>query len=664
MRGERTLHAIGHASLKCSGDDRPPTMCEQLHSWGIAIDKSRELATHNSNAHLGSQSIFLQLLAAGLIYRSHDHWRLAIRQYAPSLLDPLDELPWSHDCRQTQRHHIGRVEGAEVTFSCEDLDLELPVFTTRPEALFGATFFALSAEHPHLARLVEGTNGESNVRTYLSSREHSDSKPDSSAPPTGVPLGRFVTNPLNGDRLPVYLASYVLDDYATGAVVGVPAHDPDDRAFAQAFDLPVRSVFAAAENSASSPDEILIDTGSHWDGMPTGDARPLILAALQAQGSASPAVHYRLADWRISDGADGATPVPVVLCAQCGPVPLAQDQLPVHAHQVDHPATACPRCAGPALRDTATIDPSFQAALYPFHYAHEDRFPRIDRYMASNEEGVDLLHRRALAKALFAIGLAPADEPYEFVSTLGRITPGHSGPSNDPANRTSLECAPYLERYGADTVRCFLLFMGPSQHDLIWTESRLDALQKFHARLWTLAGRVTPGTSAPGADTSAADRSLLRKTHETIRGVTHHLDHDLQLHTALTAVMGLVTESIRVRDCVSQDTLQFAISTACTLLFPFAPHVSAECYQRLTGERAWDRPWPQADAAYLRREELEIVVQVDGKLQARFQASCNATPEQLKALALDCGHVRERISGRAIQREVVVPGRLVNFVTS
>jgi leucyl-tRNA synthetase len=273
-----------------------------------------------------------------------------------------------------------------------------------------------------------------------------------------------------------------------------------------------------------------------------------------------------------------------------------------------------------------------------------------------------LLHARFLTKALADIGLVAAQEPYQHVSALGRVT--RDGTKISASKRNAVNPARYLARYGIDTMRCYILFMGPPDRDLTWTDARLDGLRRFLSRFWTLGDELAQSTATLPESPAAADLELLTKTHQAILTVTEIMDGDLQMHKAIASIMGLLSESIRVRHEVAGGTLRFTVATVASLLFPFAPHCSADVYHRLTGERVWESPWPVADPAYLRRENIEILVQVDGKLRARVQAPYDATPEQLKQAARRSELVRECIAGREIDREVVVPGRLVNFVTA
>ena len=662
LRGGSATHAMGYGAIGPGDEASPASLAGRLRSWGMSMDAPRERGSHGPAAHARTQSVFLGLLEAGVAYREHDRWFLAMTGYAERLLDDLEQLDWSEHEKRKQRNLIGRSEGAEVTFRCEELDIELPVFTTRVEALLGATFFVLAAGHPDVARLVEGTEYESSLLGYLAALDESAGRPEGGASPGGVPLGRLVVNPLNGERLPVFVSNYVMSEYGTGAVVGVPGHDAGDLAFAAAFALPVRTVIAGASDGASTGDGVLIDTGSRWDGMRTDEARPLILADLEGRGLAVCSVYYRLRDWCISGRTATGTLVPVVSCERCGIMPVAAESLPVLHDALDAQGTACPGCSGPASHTGDTFDASFVESLYPLQYLRARRFGGVDCYVSAPETGSALLHERFVTKALADIGLVDTQEPYARLEPLGRIKADDPGApiSGDAA----IDLPAYLARYGADTMRCFALFLGPAHRDLTWSDEGLDGLHRFLARLWALGDELPRSTPRASEDSTPADLQLRQRTHQTIVDVTERMDTDLQLHKAIASIMGLVTESIRVRSKVADETLRSAISTAAALLFPFAPHTSAEVYYRLTGERVWEQPWPLADPAYLVRENIEIVVEVDGKLRARVQARYDATPEQLKEVARRSAPVREHIAGREIKREVVVPGRLVNFVTA
>jgi leucyl-tRNA synthetase len=658
-QGACALHAMGYGAVGSGDEESPASLVGRLRSWGMSMDAPRERASHGPQAHARTQSVFLRLLERGLAYHEHDQWFLGTTGYAERLLADLDQLDWSEHQKRKQRNLIGRSEGAEVTFCCEELDIDLPVFTTRVEALLGATFFVLAAGHPDVARLVEGTEYESGLSRYLAALDESAGHPDGAASPSGVPLGRSVVNPLNGERLPVFVSSYVMSEYGTGAVVGVPGHDHGDLAFAVAFALPVRTVI---DDGASTGGGVLTDTGSRWDGLRTDEARPRILADLEQRGLAVSSVYYRLRDWRISGRSATGTLVPVVSCERCGILPVAVESLPMLHDALDSPDTTCPGCSGPASHTADTFDTSFVESLYPLHYRGSQRFGGVDCYVSAPEAGSALLHERFVTKALADIGLVDTQEPYARLASLGSIK------ADDPrATRSrddTIDLQVYLARYGVDTMRCFMLFLGPPHRDLAWSDERLDGLHRFLARLWALGDELPRSTPRASETSTPADLRLRRRTHQTIVDVTERMDTDLQLHKAIASIMGLVTESIRVRSDVAYETLRSSITAAASLLFPFAPHISAEVYYRLTGERVWEQPWPLADPAYLLCENIEILVEVDGKLCARVQARYDATPEQLKEVARRSAQVREHIASREIKREVVVPGRLVNFVTA
>jgi leucyl-tRNA synthetase len=702
---------------------------QQFREWGISIDWSREFATHEPRYYRWTQWIFLQLLAAGLAYRKqaavnwcpHDatvlaneqvidgrcercgsvvelrqleQWFLRITDYAQRLLDDLDTIDWPEHVKTMQRNWIGRSEGAEVIFRCEELGIDYPVFTTRPDTLFGATFIVIAPEHPDVAVLAAGGEHETSVHEYISRALAAPGAERGAAgrQKTGVPLGRTVRNPVNGEQIPMFVSDYVLMEYGTGALMAVPAHDERDYEFATAFDLPVRRVIAdpAGGELPYAGAGALVNSSDAFNGIANTDAKREIVAWLEQQGRGRAAVSFRLRDWLVSRQRYWGCPIPVVYCPDHGIVPLPEDALPVLLPDVrdyapkgrsplaaaeDWVATTCPICGGPARRETDTMDTFVDSSWYYLRYcdaANDEaawdpaalaRWMPVDQYIGGVEHAIlHLLYSRFFVKALADLGHLSFQEPFAALFTQGMITRDGAKMSKSRGNVVSPRTI--VSRLGADTARCYILFVGPPEQDADWSDAGVEGMHRFIARLWRLAAETAAGTepAAPPREPAGAELELIRKAHWAIEKVTGELEGRFAFNTAIAAVMELTNECYRLRAEVGAGALRFAIATAASLLFPFAPHVGTDAYHLLTGERVWEQPWPAADPALLAREEFELVCQVNGKVRDRVMASTAASEEELKALALAAPNVVAHIAGKEIVRVVVVAGKLVNIV--
>ncbi len=764
--GDRVLHPMGYDAFglpaenhaiktgvhpRVSTAESIASFQRQFRAWGISIDWSREIATHEPSYYRWTQWIFLELFRAGLAYRKEaavkwcpkdqtvlaneqvdaeghcercgalvevrqlEQWFLRITDYAERLLGDLDSIEWPSNVKTMQRNWIGRSEGAEVTFRCEDLDpahpVDYPVFTTRPDTLFGATFFVMAPEHPDVVRLVAGTPNEQAVRDYVNHAltETNEERGNAEKPKTGVALGRTVTNPVNGEQIPMYVADYVLMEYGTGAIMAVPAHDERDHAFATAFGLPIRQVIAplgenddfyeppAAEGGVGelpyTGDGVLVSSDPQFDGMGNRKALGAIVAWLDREGKGHASVNYRLRDWLVSRQRYWGCPIPIVYCDSCGMVPVPEDQLPVELPDVEDYTpkgrsplaaaeewvnTKCPNCAGAARRETDTMDTFVDSSWYFLRYcdAGNDRaawdpavlreWMPVDQYIGGVEHAIlHLMYARFFTKALADLGHLDFQEPFQALFTQGMVTKDGAKMSKSKGNVVSP--ASIIERVGADTARCYILFVGPPDQDADWSDDGVEGVHRFLSRLWRMAAETAerldgPTASLPSPEGAEGDDLLLvRKAHWAIDKVSGDLRR-FAFNTAIAAVMELLNDCSRLRDSVRVETMTFALGTAASLLFPFAPHVCADVYDLLAGERVWEQPWPQAEEAYLESDVYELVCQVNGKLRDRVEVNADASPETLKDLCRAAPNVRSHVDGKEIVKEVVVPGKLVNIV--
>jgi leucyl-tRNA synthetase len=753
--GFEVIHPMGYDSFGLPAENNaiktgePPRVAtersiesfrRQFREWGISIDWSRELATHTPEYYRWTQWIFLELFERGLAYRAEapvqwcpkdatvlaneqvvdgrcercgtevvqrklEQWFFRITEYADRLLGDFELLEsWPEHVVTMQRNWIGRSEGAEVVFRCEEVDLDFPVFTTRPDTLFGATFFVLAPEHPELERLVAGTPAERAVREYLDrvGRESIEERGAEDREKTGVPLGRSVVNPVNGQSIPMYVADYVLMEYGTGAIMAVPGHDSRDYEFAQKFDLPMRRVIegedpALSRDPAGLPypgDGPMVGSG-RFDGRHNREAYGEIVAWLGSEGRGKPAVNYRLRDWLVSRQRYWGAPIPVVYCDDCGIVPVPAGQLPVELPEIEDyapqgksplaaaeewVATECPRCGAAARRETDTMDTFVDSSWYFLRYldAHDseaawdratvDHWMPVDQYIGGVEHAIlHLMYARFLTKALADLGHLGVQEPFANLFTQGMITRDGAKMSKSKGNTVSP--AEYVERYGADTARTYVCFMGPPERGGDWSDEGVEGVNRFLSRLWRLCEEVEERTGAgePDPEAGGAARELLAKAHWAIAKTTRDFERGFQFNTAISAVMELVNDAYRLKDGLygtgeGDAAVRLATATAASLIFPFAPHLGAEVFERLRGQRAWEQPWPQADPALLVSDTVTLVVQVNGRLRDRIEAPAEAPEEELLRLARESEKVARHLDGQQIVKEVVVPGKLVNLV--
>ncbi|MGI9185102.1 MAG: leucine--tRNA ligase [Solirubrobacteraceae bacterium] len=755
--GRRVLHPMGYDAFglpaenhairtgvhpRQSTDESIAAFQRAFRAWGISIDWTRELATHEPSYYRWTQWIFLRLLERGLAYRKEaavnwcpndatvlaneqvidgrcercgheveirqlEQWFFRTTEYADRLLDDLDGIQWPEHVKAMQRNWIGRSQGAEVAFRCEELGLDYPVFTTRPDTLFGATFFVIAPEHPDVLKLAAGTGHEEEVQRYVNRAltESPEERGAAEQQKTGVPLGRTVTNPVTGEQIPMYVADYVLMEYGTGAVMAVPAHDQRDYDFAQAFGLPIRQVVAPADGGeppageafvSHSDDERLVNSGA-FDGLSAVEGKRAIISWLERAGRGHESVNFRLRDWLISRQRYWGCPIPIVYCESCGLVPVPDDQLPVRLPEVDdyQPRgrsplaaaedwvnTVCPSCGGPGRRETDTMDTFVDSSWYFLRYcdAHNDSAPwdpevlrqwmPIDQYIGGVEHAIlHLMYARFFVKALADMELLDVQEPFRALFTQGMIL-GPDGQKMSKSRGNVISPAPIVERFGVDAARCYVLFIGPPDQDAAWNENSLEGVHRFLSRLWRLGSELSDdalaghaeGAEPPAAPTEDA-LALVRKANWAIEKVTGDLAGRFAFNTAIAAVMELVNELYR-RPEAGLDARRFATATAASLLFPFAPHLGSEVYELLTGRRVWEEPWPAADPAMLVADTFELVCMVDGKVRDRVTAPTGAEREELEQLALDSRGVKGRLDGRAIAKLVVVPDKLVNVVTA
>ena len=757
--GHRVLHPMGYDAFglpaennaiktgvhpRVATDESIAQFQRAFRSWGISIDWSRELATHDPEYYRWTQWIFLQLYKRGLAYRKesavnwcpHDQtvlaneqvidgrcercghevelrqleqWFFRITDYADRLLDDLDKIDWPEYVKTMQRNWIGRSIGAEVNFHCAELGIDYPVFTTRPDTLFGATFFVMAPEHPDVLRLAAGTPREQDVHRYVNHAlaESAEDRGSTDKPKTGVFLGRTVTNPVTGQEIPMYVADYVLMEYGTGAIMAVPAHDERDFAFARAYDLPIRQVVAPKDGSPISEDEayvtkgddaVLVNSGE-FDGLTPKEGLERIIAWLAREGIGHASVNFRLRDWLVSRQRYWGCPIPIVYCEDHGMVPIPEDHLPVRLPDVedyqpkgrsplataeDWVNTTCPECGRPALRETDTMDTFVDSSWYFLRYcdARNDHaawdpavlreWMGVDQYIGGVEHAIlHLLYARFFVKAFADMGLLDVQEPFDALFAQGMIL-GSDGHKMSKSRGNAIPPSPLIERFGADAVRAYVLNMGPPDQDAVWNDNALAGAHRLLSRLWTLGDELSVAAPGPLArsdseslqqpvDPTGDALTLVRKANWAIDRVTSEFVGRFGFHNSIAAVTELVNDLYRYPEA-EFEARKFAVATAASLIFPFAPHLGAEVFESLTGRRVWEEPWPAADAAMLVADTFELVCQVNGKVRDRVRAPSGASRDELEKLALAAPGVIQHVDGQVVVKVVVVPEKLVNVV--
>ena len=688
---------------------------------GWWIDWSRELSTHDPSYYRWQQWQFLKFLERGLAYRKGapvkwcpndqtvvaneqvladgscercgaqvesrvmEQWFFRITDYAQALLDDLEDVDWPESIKARQRNWIGRSEGAELLFRIDEWDEALAVFTTRPDTLYGATFFVLAPEHELVGRIELDE-----VREYVrqaAAKKTADRA--AAAEKTGVFTGLHAVNPVNGERIPIYVADYVLMDYGTGAIMAVPAHDRRDFDFARAFDLPVRHVVRPADGEVDDSEpyvehtegEVLVNSGD-LDGLPAPEGGRRIVERLERDGLGRFTINFRIRDWGFSRQRYWGCPIPVVHCDRCGIVPVPESELPVVLPDIEDykpqgkPPLAqaedwvnvdCPSCGGPGRRETETMDTFVDSSWYflrycdpandaaPFDRALVDYWNPVDLYIGGVDHAtMHMIYARFWVKVLNDLGLVGFREPFASFFSNGWVTSGKTKISK----RSGAAAGPdeVVERYGADAVRLCILFLGPADQDMEWTEEAAEGMARFVRRLWRVVNEVAERPPSGSRENGA----LARKAHETIAKATDDIGRRFAFNTAISAVMELVNELSR--DTASGDA-RFAAETAVSLIQPYAPHIAEELWERLGHERLWEQAWPVADPALLERDTFELVVQVDGKVRDKMTVSRSLSEAELIEHALASPRARTYYEDKKIQQTIPVPGRLVNIVT-
>ena len=721
-------------------------MRSQLKRLGYSYDWEREIATCHPKYYRFEQEFFLKFLKKGLAYRKKapvnwcpschtvlaneqveeglcwrcdsevqqkelSQWFLRITDYAEELLADLDKLTtgWPERVLTMQRNWIGKSIGAEISFSIKGMDEQIPVFTTRPDTLFGATFMSLAPEHPLVSKLVAGTGNEAVVGEFVDRIAKMDRivRTADDLEKEGVFTGRFCINPVTGREMPIYVANFVLMGYGTGAVMAVPAHDQRDFEFAAKYKLPVQVVISpkdapldpASMTEAFTEAGIMTNSGQ-FNGMESEPAKKAVIDLLAAQNLGKPTVNYRLRDWNISRQRYWGAPIPIIYCDACGIVPVPENQLPVELPldvkvnpdgRSPLPAceefvnVACPACGQAARRETDTMDTFVESSWYFARYTsarNEDAafdpqdvayWLPVDQYIGGIEHAIlHLLYSRFFVKALRDEGYLTHDEPFQNLLTQGMVLLHGSKMSKSKGNVVDPD--EMIAKYGADTVRLFCLFAAPPEKDLEWNDKGIEGSSRFLNRLWRLVDELEDVLSPVGACVDVAgslsepEAELRRKEHDTIRRVERDMENKFQFNTAIAAMMELVNTLYATKDDLRTSAngprlLSSAISSLLVALSPIAPHICEEVWARMGYPRTLAvEPWPKHDPEALKTNEVTVVLQVNGKLRSQISVPADADSEEIQNQAMNDQNVARHIEGKTIVKIIVIPGKLVNVV--
>jgi leucyl-tRNA synthetase len=697
------------------------TMTKQIKQLGAMYDWDRELASHHPDYYRWDQWIFLQLFDLGLAYKKEApvnwcprdqtvlaneqvvdgacercgtvvekknlaQWFLRITDYADRLLDDLETLEeWPDRVRTMQRNWIGRSEGARFRIDVEAIDESFEVFTTRPDTIFGMTFCVLAPEHPLVETLITGTASEPEARAYVKAAGRaSEIERMAEGDKTGVFTGRYALNPVNGERIPIYIADYVLMGYGTGAIMAVPGQDQRDWDFATKYGLDIVRTVQPGDDwqgEAYLGDGPTINS-DFLDGLDQAAAKDRIIGWIEERGIGERTVQYRLRDWLISRQRYWGSPIPIVSCPDCGLVPIPEDQLPVVLPAIQDYAprgrsplaaveewvvTSCPACGGVARRETDTMDTFVDSSWYffrftdprnealPFDRAKAGYWMPVDQYIGGVEHAVlHLLYARFITKVLADMGLSPVEEPFARLFTQGMITLHGSKMSKSKGN--VVDPLDLFASHGADALRLYHLFMGPPTDDAAWDTNGVDGTYRFLDRLWRV---VTESAPAEGPD----DEELIAEAHRVVRKVTDDIER-FAFNTSIPQLMTLTNRLIAAaRDGVSRSTFDQVAEILIKLLAPMAPHIAHELWER-TGHQSMLalEPWPEWDEDVVSETTVTMVIQVNGKVRDRVEVPVDISPRDAEELALSLDKIQGWINGASVSKVIARPPNLINFV--
>ncbi len=636
--------------------------------------------------------------------KSLEQWFFKITEYADRLLKDLDKLQgWPNKVRVMQENWIGRSEGAILRFPVQESDDIIEVFTTRPDTVFGLSYMVLAPEHPLVEKLIAGTKYEADVRAFVKEVQQMTEveRASTELEKKGIFIGAHVVSPADGKIVPILVGNYIIYEYGTGAVMGVPAHDERDFLFAKKYDLPITIVVMPEGKElrvedmteASKENGIMVNSGQ-FNGMKNEDAKKAIVDYLAEKGMGEMKVNFRLRDWLISRQRFWGAPIPIIYCDHCGTVPVPEDQLPVMLpHDVDFKPTGesplkymeefvnttCPICGRPARRETDTMDTFVCSSWYYLRYTdarndkeafakeNADHWMNVDQYIGGVEHAIlHLLYARFFTKVLYDMGLVSVDEPFQNLLTQGMVLMDGSKMSKSKGNIVSPEAI--IDKFGADTARLFILFAAPPERDLEWNDQAVEGCYRFINRVWRFVYDYVQsrgGENAEAGELSRKDKDMRRLVHTTIKRVTDDAGTRFNFNTAISAIMELVNGLYQYREVAGYNkaVMAEAVDTLVLLLAPFIPHVTEELWQDLGhGESVHKQKWPVVDEAALVADEVTVIVQVNGKVRDKILMPVNLDKAETEKMVLAQPKIAEILAGKEVKKVVVVPNKLVNVV--
>ncbi|NLC06460.1 MAG: leucine--tRNA ligase, partial [Syntrophomonadaceae bacterium] len=637
-----------------------------------------------------------------------EQWFFKITDYAERLLQDLETLPgWPDKVKTMQTNWIGRSEGVEFSFTVANSGQKIPVFTTRHDTVFGVTYVVLAPEHPLVEELTKGTAYEKPVQEFIKRMEQMNEITRASAEleKEGMLIGAQAINPMTGEAVPILIANYVLMEYGTGAVMGVPAHDERDFEFARKYGLPIRVVIQPAGQELSvetmeqayTGEGIMVNSG-RFNGLPNEEGKKAIADYMEAQGIGCRKINYRLRDWLISRQRYWGAPIPIIYCEHCGTKPVPDQDLPVIlptdvefkvgggnplAESPTFVATVCPECGGPAKRETDTMDTFVCSSWYflrftsphtdhaPFAPEHVDYWMNVDQYIGGVEHAIlHLMYARFFTKVLYDLGLVKVQEPFQNLLTQGMVLKDGAKMSKSKGNVVSPE--EIISTYGADTARLFILFASPPEKDLEWSDQGVEGSYRFLNRVWRLvAGYADQVTGIvvpkPFPAVSGAERELRRWTHYALRKVTQDIETRFNFNTAISAIMELVNAlyHYQARVAAEQQDLRVVkegLESLILLLAPFTPHIAEELWSAIGHSASVHlQSWPTYDEAALVEDEVTVVIQVNGRVREKVQVPAGLTSQDLQEKVLAMERVTRLFQGKQLIKVVAIPDKLVSL---
>ena len=737
MEGYNVLHPMGwdsfglpaeNAAIKHGVHPHKWTMANiedmkaQLKLLGLSYDWEREVATSTPEYYRFTQEIFLKFLEAGLAYKKKsfvnwcpscetvlaneqvvggqcercdavvvkkdlEQWYFKTTAFAEELLNDLDTLDgWPEKVKTMQRNWIGKSNGAELRFDIEGTDKSMTVYTTRPDTTYGVTFMVLAPESELVQELVAGTEYEADVNAFVQ-KMHTKTEIERTASDVekeGMFIGKYVINPVNGNKIPVWIANYVLADYGTGAIMAVPAHDDRDKEFAQKYNLDIIPVIDEDNKMINSEEFNGMDASKAFDG---------IVEKLAKENRGKKTVNYRLRDWLLSRQRYWGCPIPVVYCDDCGIVPVDKKDLPVLlptdveftgkgesplTTSKEFATTACPCCGKEARREVDTMDTFVDSSWYflryidpknteePFSKEMVNKWMPVDQYIGGVEHAImHLLYSRFFVKAFKSMGMLDFDEPFKNLLTQGMVLMDGSKMSKSKGNTVSpIEI---INKYGADTARLFVLFAAPPERDLDWSEQGVEGCFRFLNRVYRLVDELAEvaKSNAEVKTVTKEDKAMRLVIHSTLKKVTTDLSEKFGFNTAIAALMELINEMYKYKelDTRNDGIIREGIETIITILAPFTPHIGEELWTMIGKEGSvFNISWPSYDESALVQDEVEVIVQVNGKLRAKVSMDANISREDMEKVAMEDAKVQAAIEGKNVVKVIAVPKKLVNIV--